>query len=94
MFEFQPNFTLATISPLWTVPQSELRRGVRRALESFFDLFHLEGWLASWQKEKIRRNPKTATEGSLIEATDSALIFLPRPRGPIVFQKFKERLSI
>ncbi|MFZ2984899.1 MAG: hypothetical protein WA054_03845, partial [Candidatus Moraniibacteriota bacterium] len=67
---------------------------IQRKLETCFDCFHLEKWLAAWQTEKIRRNPKTSLEGSLIEAHDQALIFLPSPRGPQVFEKYKERLSV
>lgn len=93
MGEYRPNFVPTTLASLWTLKENALARHVRRMLENLFDLFDLERWLATWQKEKIRRNPKTYMEGSLIETNDHALIFLPRPRGPRVFQKFKERLS-
>lgn len=91
--EFRPNFILTTIPHFWTTKESTWRNIVQEKLEVFFDFFHFESWLSSWQKEKIRHNPKTALEGSLIEAHDRALIFLPHPRGPEVFQKYKERLS-
>jgi len=93
MLEYRPNFASTLLPSLWTCHESSWARHIERALEAGFDFFDLERWLASWQKEKIRRNPKTQMEGSLIEAHDQALIFLPIPRGPRVFEKFKERLS-
>lgn len=94
ILEYRPNFALTAIPHLFTVKENVWRKGVQKRLETILDIFHLEKWLASWQKEKIRRNPKTFIEGSLIEAHDQALIFLPNPRGPQVFEKYKERLSV
>ncbi len=94
MLEYRPNFILTSIPHLFTVEEDIWRKSVQKKLETLFDVLHFEKWLASWQKEKIRRNPKTLIEGSLIEAHDQALIFLPNPRGPRVFEKYKERLSV
>ena len=93
MLEYRPNFAPTLLPSLWTCHESSWTRHIQKNLEACFNFFNLERWLASWQKEKIRRNPKTQLEGSLIEAHDQALIFLPSPRGPRVFEKFKERLS-
>lgn len=92
--EFRPNFFLTTIPHLLMVQDSSLKGRIQKILEYFFDCFHLEAWLASWQREKIRKNPKTLLQGSLIEADDRALIFLPRPQGPKVFEEYKKRLSV
>ncbi|MDO8565630.1 MAG: hypothetical protein Q7S04_00400 [Candidatus Moranbacteria bacterium] len=91
--EYRPNFIPAELPSRWTVKENIRTRYIKNKIERFFDFFNLEKWLASWQKEKIRRNPKTYLEGGLIEAHDHALIFLPSPPGPRVFEKFKERLS-
>ncbi len=91
--EYQPNFAPTLIASTWSVPSSRLAVSVQRFLEQVLDFFPVEDWLGSWQKEKIRRNPKTALEGSHIEAHDRALIFLPKPRGPRVFEQFKARLG-
>lgn len=91
---YRPNFFPTTLAGFWTIPRTKGVLFLRSVLEDCLNVFDLEGWLAGWQTEKIRRNPKTALEGSLIETNDRALIFLPSPRGPRVFQKFKERLSI
>lgn len=90
---YRPNFLPTTIASLWTIQKTKSVLPVRGALESLFNLLNLESWLADWQTEKIRRNPKTALSGSFIETNNRALIFLPSPSGPRVFQKFKERLG-
>ena len=91
---YRPNFVPTTLASFWTVKKTPGTIRVRGALEYFFNFFDLELWLSGWQRKKIQRNPKTALRGSLIETNDRALIFLPSPRGPRVFQKFKERLSV
>jgi hypothetical protein len=55
-------------------------------------LFASSEKLKKWQIEKIQQNPNTHLSGSYIEATDEALVFLPKPRGPKVFTEFKKRL--
>lgn len=92
--DYRPNFSLTFLPSLWTVGANTWGHSLQKKLEAGVDFFDMERWLASWQKEKIRRNPKTQLEGSLIEAHDQALIFLPTPRGPRIFEKFKERLSV
>lgn len=91
---YQPNFSLSVLPNRWLVSEDHSARQIRNFLERLLDRLHLEEWLGSWQKKKIAQNPKTHLEGSLIEATDRSLVFLPRPRGPLVFEKFKERLSM
>ncbi len=92
--EYKPNFSPTVLPNLWLTLQTPRALLIRRSLERWFDMFDLEQWLASWQKKKIAENPKTRMEGSLIEASDRSLVFLPEPQGPRVFQKFKERLTV
>ncbi len=86
--KFKPQFRPIELLPLWYVREPGAAPRVRRLLEVVFDSAFLESWLASWQKKKIARNPKTRIFGGHIEATDQALIFLPKPRGPRVFERF------
>lgn len=90
--DYQPNFTLTALPSLWTREASVFALRVRTLLEAGFDVFDWETWLGSWQQKKIADNPKTHLEGSLIEASNQSLVFLPNPRGPRVFEQFKERL--
>lgn len=90
---FKPNFFPTEIATLWESRDTVLSRACRKAGEAVLSLSSLERWLASWQREKIRRNPKSCILGGLIEASDTALVFLPEPRGPKVFERFKKRLE-
>lgn len=91
--EYKPNFHLTVLPSLWTVGIGRTSRRVKAFFERLLALPKLERRLASWQQGKIARNPKTHIEGSMIEAHDRALIFLPHPRGPKVFERFKKRLG-
>lgn len=90
---YQPNYSLSVLPNRWLVREGDWVKPVRNFFERWLDFLRLEWWLGSWQKKKIARNPKTHLEGSLVQATDRALVFLPRPRGPKVFEKFKQRLT-
>ena len=90
--EYQPNFALTTLPSLFTREKSKRALRVRTGLEHLLDRIDLERWLRSWQTKKIAENPKTHLEGSLVEVSDQSLVFLPSPRGPKVFEQFKERL--
>ncbi|MFZ3032034.1 MAG: hypothetical protein WA082_03290 [Candidatus Moraniibacteriota bacterium] len=92
--DYKPNFSSTLLPSLWMVSETSQGKGVKKFLERLCDSVHLEVWLRSWQKKRIEHNPKTHLEGSLIEASDQTLVFLPSPRGPRVFQEFKERLSL
>ncbi|NTW14116.1 MAG: hypothetical protein HGA31_03745 [Candidatus Moranbacteria bacterium] len=87
---FKPNFRPTEIMPVWFLRDSGNLSRARALLERIFDFDVLESWLRGWQKEKIRRNPKTRIEGGHIEATDQTLVFLPHPHGPEVYEKFRK----
>jgi len=89
----KPDFLPTEALPIWSVRDSRETRAVRSAIERAIDSDRIEAWLGRWQKEKIMRNPKTRREGGHIEATDQALVFLPDPHGPRVYEKFRRRLG-
>ncbi len=66
---------------------------IQTLLEKLAALLPGQDQLSAWQQRKIAHNPKTDLPGSHIEASDQALIFLPKPRGPRVFSEFKRRLT-
>ncbi len=90
---FKPNFSLSEIPTLWSIVDHGGVSAIRSFCERQCDRWNIESVLAAWQKGKISRNPKTHWEGSYIEASDRALVFLPRPRGPRVYETFKHRLG-
>jgi hypothetical protein len=89
----KPNFLPTEALPSWYVAETPKTISMRSRFERLVDSETLEMWLGKWQKEKILRNPKTATEGGHIEATDDALIFLPNPHGPVIYERFRKRLG-
>lgn len=90
---FRAHYGMTELPSLLLVPDAFFARATRNIGEILFSDQAIERWLASWQKEKIEKNPKTHLPGSLIEATDKALIFLPEPQGPHVFETFKRKMS-
>lgn len=93
MARLKPTYQLTEIPNLWLHQPSRLQRGVRAVLERLLRSERLERVLADWQKKKIERNPKSQTPGAFIVASDEALIFLPHPKGPVVFERFKEQIA-
>ncbi len=89
----KPDFLPTEALPLWYLQDSKATKSFRSAMERIFDSDVLESWLGEWQKRKIMRNPKTRQEGGHIEATDQALVFLPNPHGPRVYEQFRKRLG-
>jgi hypothetical protein len=90
---FRPQYTVTQLAHIFCISDSPLAKLIRDIGEIFLGDVVLEQKLARLQKKKIHNNPKTHLTGSLIEATDKALIFLPQPQGPKVFERFKQRLS-
>ncbi|MFC1644485.1 hypothetical protein ACFL08_00485 [Patescibacteria group bacterium] len=89
----RPNYYISEISNLKKVSDSKLAVSIRTFLERMFDFDRLEDFLRKIEKKKIENNPKTKMESSFIEASDEALIFLPKPQGPLVFEKYQEKLE-
>ncbi len=90
---FRPAYQPTALVSRWCVADGWLARLVRDSGEVLLGDRWLEQRLGAWQRRKIEANPKTQWTGSVIVADDQQLIFLPKPRGPKVFEKFKRRLS-
>lgn len=90
----KPNYQPTEIPNLWLHEASPTVLKIRAALERLFSWCEWERMLSRWQKKKIEHNPKSLVPGAFIVANDEALIFLPHPKGPVVFDRFKERLAL
>ncbi len=90
---FRPHFELPVAMYPITIADTLWSQVVRDVGEVLFAGLKLENVLRVLQKKKIDANPKTRTPEGIISATDDALIFLPHPRGPEVFEKFRQRMS-
>lgn len=89
----KPSYALCEIRPLKTLEDSYLSKIIRTAGEIILSAKRVEDWLKRIEKKCIMQNPKTHQEGSMVYADDNALIFLPEPHGPKVFEQFKERIE-
>jgi len=75
------------------LPDTYFTKLFRKTGEKLLNFIFIERTLKNWQIKRINRNPKTHQAGSLVTANDSALIFLPSPQGPKIYEKFQEQLS-
>jgi len=86
--DYKPNYFPAEVSGAKLVEDSIFSRFLRKLGEKSLDFDGVEKILKKWQLKKIKKNPKTKQKGSLIIAEDDALVFLPEPQGPKIFEKF------
>lgn len=89
----KPSYALSELAPLKTMGDSLLSIKVKKIGELIFSPSWIENALKTLEKKRIMNNPKTHQEGSLVYANDDALVFLPNPHGPVVFEKFKEKIQ-
>ncbi|EKE19239.1 MAG: hypothetical protein ACD_9C00074G0006 [uncultured bacterium] len=89
----KPTYALGEIVPLKTIPDTFLSSNIKMIGEKLLAPEWIEKILKKIEKKRIMKNPKTHQEGSLIYANDDALVFLPSPHGPQVFEKFKEKIE-
>jgi len=89
----KPSYALSEIPPLKTFSDSRASKFVRTIGEVILSADWIENWLRKLEKKRIIQNPKTHQEGSMVYADDNALIFLPNPHGPKIFEQFKEKIS-
>lgn len=91
--KMKPSFGLTEIEPQLLVADSSWVRIFRELFEIILAPKWIEAYLGKIERKKIMQNPKTHQDGSLVYASDDALVFLPDPHGPKVFEKFKEKME-
>ncbi|HOW60897.1 MAG TPA: hypothetical protein P5548_04335 [Candidatus Moranbacteria bacterium] len=89
----KPSYSLCEVPPLKTLGDPSFLKAIRTAGEFILSPAWIERWLAKIEKKRIMQNPKTHQPGSMVYADDNALIFLPEPHGPKVFEQFKQKIS-
>ena len=89
--KMKPTYVLQEIPHLKLMEDDFFSKTVRMTGEFLLGGAWLEKWLRKIEKQKIAQNPKTHQEGSLVYAEDDALVFLPVPHGPVIFERFKEQ---
>lgn len=89
----KPSYALNEIPSFKTMSDSFFSLHSRNFFEFVFSSDWIERMLRKIEKKRIMQNPKTQQDGSMIYASDDALVFLPSPHGPIAFEKFKEKIE-
>lgn len=89
----KPHYGISDVPPIKMLDDTFCSKVIRRIGERVFGANWIEGFLKKVEKKRIMSNPKTHQEGSLVYANDDALVFLPSPHGPKIFDKFKEKIS-
>jgi hypothetical protein len=91
--KYKPQWQEDAICNLKIIKDTRLPRLFRLIGEKIFSIDFVEKRLKIWQTKRIADDPRTHFPGSLVLASDTELIFLPKPQGPGIFQKFKEKLD-
>ena len=89
----KPSYALSEISSPKTFGDSHISKIIRTVGEIILSADWIENWLRRIEKKRIMANPKTHQEGSMVYANDDALVFLPEPHGPKVFEEFKRKIE-
>lgn len=90
---YKPNYYLSLAGNLFTAGDTKWSKFTRSLLENLVDYDFLEKYLEKIETKKIKENPKTKNTNSLIDTGREALIFLPHPHGPEIFEKFKNKVQ-
>jgi predicted nucleotidyltransferase len=90
---YHPNFNESDLAERCLVKDSYFSKKIRKAGEKIFGFNFIEKTLKNWQVKRIANDPRTHKPGSMVEANDNELIFLPEPQGPEVFEKYQEKLE-
>ena len=92
--DFKPNWGIGEVGNGKYVGDSRVIGVIRGIFEKTFDWESLENFLRSWQMKRIENDPRTHQKGSAVMASDQALIFLPDPHGPKIYERFRERMEV
>ncbi|MFA6047205.1 MAG: hypothetical protein WCV59_04525 [Parcubacteria group bacterium] len=91
--DFRENYILEKNANLKLIRENFGARVIREIGEMIFSFQFIENWLRDWQMRRIMNDSRTHIMGSMVMADDNALIFLPEPQGPGVFEKFREKMK-
>jgi hypothetical protein len=91
--EYKPNLKIEELANRRILTDIGVLRAIRGAGEILLGFDFIEKGLKSWQMKRINRNPKTHQPGSMVTAGDGALVFLPSPQGPRIWEKFQANLK-
>ncbi|NTU66927.1 MAG: hypothetical protein HGB08_03320 [Candidatus Moranbacteria bacterium] len=91
--DYHCNYQPSGIANLKIIDDSWLSSFPRKIGEKILSAGTIEEKLGDWQKRRIENDPRTHQEGGMTVADSKALIFLPHPQGPRIFEIFKDRIG-
>lgn len=91
--DFKPNYSLSEVRSTKMVSDSHSSKIIRKCVEKFSGFDFIENFLRKIEMEKIAKNPKTHLSGSIIEANDKTLVFLPEPQGKEIYERCLKKLK-
>lgn len=91
--KIKPNYNLEEIAPLKIFAATLMTNKIQSWGEYLLQNSCWENICEKIEKRKIMQNPKTYQEGGLVFYSSEALIFLPKPHGPVMFEKFKKKMG-
>lgn len=90
---YKTNYKGENALSLKALPDIFLAKVIRGMAEAICGFDFIENFLKKFQLRRIMKNPKTHQAGSMVIANNEALIFLPSPQGPKIYDKFQDRLN-
>ena len=89
----KPSYSLCAVPNMKIIADSNISKIIKKSGEFILSSIFIENWLRRMEKKRIMENPKTHQEGSMVYANDDALVFLPEPHGPKIFEEFKKKIE-
>lgn len=90
--DFKPNYELSEARGARMVSDDHFSKAFRKFGEKLLSFGFIENLLRKLEMEKIARNPKTHLPGSIIDANNETLVFLPEPQGKEIYERCREKL--
>jgi predicted nucleotidyltransferase len=91
--KFRPNFFPDEAKSAKMLGDTFFSSRVRKIGERLFSFDFFEKFFKKWQMKRIVNDPRTYKKGSGVMASDQALIFLPDPHGPEIFEKYQRKME-
>lgn len=92
--DFKSNYEFSEVKSIRMVSDDHFSKTIRKCGEKLLSFGFIENLLRKLEMEKIARNPKTHLPGSIIEANDNSLVFLPEPQGKEIYERCREKLVV
>lgn len=90
--KYRPNFEPEEIFS-FTIKDNFFTKNIRRIFEKVLNLDFIENSFKNWQMRRIINDPRTHQKESGVMANDAALVFLPEPQGPKIYEKYKKKIE-